>query len=76
MEKTEYTQPLEQDNPQECFEPFGWKPRIKKHPSEYADFIEDVNFTTRGIETILELLESASLDRGESTTLNRYQKAF
>ncbi len=74
MEKTEHTQSLEQDNPQEYFEPFGWKPRIKKHQSDYADFIEDVNFTTRGIETILELLESASLDRGESTALNKYQE--
>ena len=69
-----YTPTLEQDNLQECFEPFARTPRIKKHQDGYVDFIEDVDFTIRGIEAILELLERSLLDRDVNPELNRYQE--
>ena len=76
MEKTEYTQPSEQNNLKGYFEPFTWTPSVKKHQGLCVDFIAEVNDITRGVETILELLESSLNDRDDDIRplLNKYHE--
>ena len=66
----------EQDNLQEYFDPFTWTPSVKKHQGVCVDFIAEVHDITRGVETILELLESSLLDRDVDPLLSRYHEGI
>ena len=67
MEKTEDTQLLEQDKPNnrfEPFKPFSWTTHVKP-PCPEIDFISQAHDIADGIELDLELIEESWLSRDD-----------
>lgn len=66
MKETDTPTP-EQNNLQGYFEPFTWTPSADRLQHGYVDFIAEVNDITRGVETILQIIEISSNDRDNDT---------